>query len=45
MAEAVKAVLKGAEGREERIRRSMEYVRRFEGTDVAGQVMAVYRKL
>lgn len=44
MAEAVKAVLKGAEGREERIRRSMEYVRRFEGTDVAGQVMAVYKR-
>lgn len=45
MAEAVKAVLKGAEGREERIRRSMDYVKRFEGTDVAGQVMAVYMKL
>ena len=32
-------------GREERISRSRDYVRRFEGSDVAGQVMDVYRRL
>ena len=43
MAHAVSLSLKGAEGREERIRRSREYVRRFEGADVASQVKDVYR--
>jgi hypothetical protein len=37
--------LKGAEGREERIRRSQQYVRRFEGRDVAGQVLTIYQEL
>ena len=45
MAAAIQQVLKGAEGREERIRRSREYIRRFEGNDVAGQVYELYRKL
>lgn len=39
---AVRQVLLGAEGRDERVRRSREYVRRFEGQDVAGQVMDIY---
>ena len=45
MARAVSLVLKGADGREERIRRSREYVRRFEGSDVASQVVDIYRQL
>ena len=45
LAAAVGQLLHGATGREERIRRSREYVRRFEGTDVAGQVMDVYRRV
>ena len=42
MADAIRRSLKGAEGRHERIRRSQHYVHRFEGTDVAGQVLALY---
>ena len=42
---AVRQVLAGAEGREERVRRSQAYVRRFEGHDVAGQVMHIYQDL
>jgi len=45
LAVAVSQLLRGAEGREERIQRSREYVRRFEGCDVAGQVMDVYRRV
>ena len=45
LAAAVSQLLRGAEGREERIQRSREYVRRFEGCDVAGQVMDVYRRV
>ena len=45
MAVAIARVLKGAEGREEHIRRSRDYVRRFEGTDVASQVLEVYRRV
>ena len=45
MATAIRRVLRGAEGREERIRRSREYIRRFEGNDVASQVVALYRSL
>ena len=44
MAEALKMSLKGARYRSERIARSREYIRRFEGVDVAGQVAALYRK-
>lgn len=45
MAHAISQVLRGAEGREERIRRSRDYIRRFQGNDVAGQVADLYRSL
>lgn len=45
MAEAIKSVLKGAPGREERIERSRQYITRFEGNNVARQVMDVYNKI
>ncbi len=44
LAAAVTRSLRGAEGREQRIAESRQYVRRFEGTDVASQVLAVYEK-
>ena len=45
MADAIRRSLKGAEGREERIQHSMDYIRRFSGTDVAAQVVEVYKKV
>lgn len=45
MADAVRQLLPGALGREERIAFNREYVRRFEGRDVAGQVLGIYRRL
>lgn len=45
MADALSKVLQGAAGREERIHNSCEYVKRFAGTDVAGQVIRIYREL
>lgn len=45
MAEAIKQVLVGAPGREERIGRSQQYVTRFEGNNVAQKVLDIYRKL
>ena len=45
MAQAIRQSLKGAKGREERIRRSQTYVQRFEGTDVATQVLRLYQEL
>ena len=45
MASAIRQCLEGAEGREERIARSRDYIRRFEGSDVASQVIALYQKL
>ena len=45
MAEAIRRSLKGAEGREERILRSQHYVHRFEGTDVASQVLSLYEEI
>jgi glycosyltransferase involved in cell wall biosynthesis len=45
LAAAVRQVLKGVPGREERIDRSQEYIRRFEGNDVASQVLDIYRSL
>lgn len=45
MAEAIKMSTKGARNREARIHKSREYIRRFEGADVAGQVMEVYKRL
>ncbi len=45
MAAAILSVLDGADGREERIRLSQQYIERFRGTDVAGQVLEIYREL
>lgn len=45
MADAIKSVLKGAPDREQRIERSKEYIKRFEGNDVAAQVMQLYQNL
>ena len=45
MAQAIKQVLRGAEGREARIERSQQYIKRFAGNDVAGQVVELYRRL
>jgi glycosyltransferase involved in cell wall biosynthesis len=42
MAESIKMSLRGARGRSHRIERSRDYIRRFEGNDVAGQVAALY---
>ena len=45
MAEALKMSLRGARNRDERIRRSQQYIRKFCGNDVAGQVAALYKTL
>ena len=45
LAAAVRQVLMGAPGREERIARSQEYIRRFEGNNVASQVVDIYHSL
>ena len=45
LAAAIRQVRKGAPGREERIQRSREYIRRFEGNDVASQVLEIYHKI
>ena len=45
MGNAIRSCLKGAEGREQRIQRSMDYIRRFSGNDVAAQVVEVYKNL
>ena len=45
MAEALKMSLRGARGRQDRIQRSREYIRKFEGNDVARQVANLYRTL
>lgn len=45
MAEAIKSVLKGAPGREERIARSRQYITRFESNNVARQVLDVYNRV
>ena len=45
MAAAIRQVLRGAEGREERIRRSQDYIRRFEGSALATQVLDLYQLL
>ena len=45
MANAIRSVLKGADGREQRIEASREYIRRFNGNDVAGQVYNLYQRL
>jgi glycosyltransferase involved in cell wall biosynthesis len=43
MAAALRQMLRGAEGREQRIERSMDYIRRFENNDIAKQMADVYR--
>lgn len=45
MANAIRQSLHGAEGRDQRILRSREYIRRFEGHDVASQVIDLYHSL
>ena len=45
MTEALKMSLRGARGRDERIRKSREYIRKFEGNDVASQVARLYHTL
>ncbi len=45
MAAAIRRVLRGANGREQRIVKSREYIRRFEGRDVASQVIGLYESL
>ena len=45
LAAAVTKVLKGASGREQRIAAARRYVARFEGNDVAAQVLKVYQRV
>ena len=45
MAQAIRQVLRGVEGRKTRIERSQQYIKRFAGNDVAGQVAELYRRL
>ena len=45
MAAAIRQMLRGAEGREARILRSQAYIRRFEGQNVAQQVIDLYHQL
>jgi len=45
IARAINSVLKGAEGREERIAQCRQYVTRFENNNVARQVLEVYDEL
>ena len=45
MAAAIRQVLRGAEGREERILRGQAYIRRFEGQNVAQQMIDLYHQL
>ena len=45
MADAIRRSLKGADGRQERIQRSQDYIKRFDGKDVAGQVYQLYKQL
>ena len=45
MANAIRRSLKGADGRQERIQRSQDYIKRFDGKDVAGQVYQLYKQL
>lgn len=45
MADALSSVLKGASGRDTRIRKSQEFIQKFKGQDVAGQVLNIYRSL
>ena len=43
-AQAVSRSLPGAEGREERIQRSLQYIQRFENNDIAQQMLTLYQR-
>lgn len=45
MANGICLSLKGNKGREEKVARSQQYVRRFENSNVAAQVLEIYKKL
>ncbi len=45
MANALSSVLKGSDGREQRIALSRDYVRRFEGNNIANQMAELYNYL
>ena len=45
MAHAIRQSLKGSDDREQRILRSREYIRRFEGRNVASQIIDLYHQL
>lgn len=45
LADAIQRVLPGNADRAERIQKSQEYIQRFRGLDVAGQVMDIYRQV
>jgi glycosyltransferase involved in cell wall biosynthesis len=45
LADAIQRVLPGNADRTERIQKSQEYIQRFRGLDVAGQVMDIYRQV
>ena len=45
MADAIRRCLNGADGRQERIQRSQDYIKRFDGKDVAGQIFQLYQQL
>ena len=45
VAHGISMSLKGNKDREERISRSQDYIRRFENSNVAAQVLDVYKKL
>jgi len=45
MAAAIRKTLRGSDEREQRISRSQQYIQRFAGHDVAGQVAALYHRL
>ena len=45
MANALHRSLKGADHREDRIKASREYISRFDGHDVAGQVVELYNRM
>lgn len=45
MAAALQQLLKGAPGRENRILRSQQYVERFEGNNVAAQMLEIYQAI
>ena len=45
MAHALQQLFRGADGREQRIDSSRQYIRRFEGTDAAAKFLDLYREL